>query len=146
MKIWKQFREKGITIKNGTIQDATFIESDPGHGKRKKGGGTIPIEPIFPVNETTGTKQSETGKDQKKARKEERKNAETRRSKEGTWAVKNRKAHFGYKLHTIQDADNDMIINYSTTTASVHDSQIDLSIPGIVATRIKVTLALKEEG
>jgi hypothetical protein len=39
-----------------------------------------------------------------------------------------------------------MIINYSKTTASVHDSQIDLSIPGIVATRIKVTLALKEEG
>ena len=49
------------------------------------------------------------------------------------------------KNGTKQDADNDIIKNYSTTTASVHDSQIDLSIPGIVATRIKVTLALKEE-
>ncbi len=37
--IWKQFQEKGITVKKGTIQDATFIESDPGHGKRKKGDG-----------------------------------------------------------------------------------------------------------
>jgi len=25
-----------------------------------------------------------------------------------------------------------MIANYSTTTASMHDSQIDLSIPGVV--------------
>ncbi|EQD26981.1 transposase, partial [mine drainage metagenome] len=41
-------------------------------------------------------------------------------------------SHFGYKLHTIQDAGNDMILNYATTTASVHDSQIDLGIPGIV--------------
>ncbi|EQD75466.1 transposase IS4 family protein, partial [mine drainage metagenome] len=41
-------------------------------------------------------------------------------------------SHFGYKIHTIQDAGNDMILNYATTTASVHDSQIDLSIPGIM--------------
>ena len=149
--IWKQFREKGITVKNGTIQDATFIESDPGHGKRKKGDGTIPVDPVFPVNEATETKQPETGrsgkelkaaerveKDQKKKdREEERKNAKTRRSKDGTWAVKNKRAHFGYKLHTIQDTGNDMIMNYSTTTASVHDSQIDLSIPGVVNYRDK---------
>jgi IS5 family transposase len=149
--VWDQIRERGITIKKGTIQDATFIESDPGHGKRKKGDGTIPVDPVLPVNETAETKQPETGrsgkelkaakraeKDQKKkVREEERKNAKTRRSKDGSWAVKNRRAHFGYKLHTIQDADNDMIINYSTTTASVHDSQIDLSIPGVVNYRDK---------
>ncbi len=68
----------------------------------------------------------------KKERSEERKNAKTRRSKDGTWTVKNKRSHFGYKLHTIQDAGNDMILNYATTTASVHDSQIDISIPGIV--------------
>ena len=141
--IWKQFREKGITVKKGTIRDATFIESDPGHGKRRKGDGTIPVDPVFPVNETAETKQPETGKElkaakriekdqKKKAGKEERKNAKTRRSKDGSWAVKNKRVHFGYKLHTIQDAGNDMIINYSTTTASVHDSQIDLSTPGVV--------------
>ena len=145
-EIWKQFSSKGITVKGGTIQDATFITSDPGHGKRKKGDGTIPVDPVFQVNETAETKQPETGmsekelkaaksaekEQRKKAREEERKNAKTRRSKDGSWAVKNKRAHFGYKLHTIQDAGNDMIINYSTTTASVHDSQIDLGIPGIV--------------
>ncbi len=51
-KKWKQFRKKGITVKNGTIQDATFIESNPGHGKRKKGDGTIPIDPVFPEKPT----------------------------------------------------------------------------------------------
>ena len=141
-KIWKQFREKGITIKTGTIQDATFIESDPGHGKRKKGDGIIPIDPKFP--EKPAEQEAEMSKKdmkaerkiekevKKKERSEERKNGKTRRSKDGTWTVKNKRSHFGFKLHTIHDAGNDMILNYATTSASVHDSQIDLSIPGIV--------------
>ncbi|EQD55069.1 transposase IS4 family protein, partial [mine drainage metagenome] len=34
--IWKQLEDRGIVIKSGIIQDATFIESDPGkHGKKK---------------------------------------------------------------------------------------------------------------
>jgi len=142
-EIWKQFQEKGITIRNGTIQDATFIESDPGHGKRKKGDGMIPIDPEFP-NITTEKEKPEMSKKElkaskriekeqkKKEREEERRNGKTRSLKDGSWAVKNRKAHFGYKLHTLQTVENDMIVNYSTTTASMHDSQIDLSIPGIV--------------
>ncbi len=143
--IWEQFREKGITVKNGTIQDATFIESDPGHGKRMKGDGTIPIDPEFPEKPAEKERQeTEMSKKElkaarkiekerkKKERSEERRNSKTRRSKDGTWTVKNKRSHFGYKLHTIQDAGNDMILNYATTTASVHDSQIDLSIPGIV--------------
>jgi IS5 family transposase len=36
-EIWRQFAEKEITVRNGTIQDASFIESDLGHGKGKKG-------------------------------------------------------------------------------------------------------------
>jgi IS5 family transposase len=146
-EMWKQFREKGITIKKGTIQDATFIESDPGHGKHRKGDGTIPIDlDQNPVKEPSVSDRSEAKASKKemraakkleiekkrKAREEERRNARTRRSKDGTWTVKNKESHFGYKLHTIQDSDNDMILNYATTTASVHDSRIDLSIPGIV--------------
>ncbi|MEM3828701.1 MAG: hypothetical protein QXP36_05765 [Conexivisphaerales archaeon] len=30
---------KSITVKNSTIQDATFITLDPGHGKYKKDKG-----------------------------------------------------------------------------------------------------------
>ncbi len=56
----------------------------------------------------------------------------TRRSKDGSSTRKNNRSYFGFKLHTIQGLENDMIANYSVTTASLHDSQIDLSIPGIV--------------
>ncbi|MEM3873249.1 MAG: IS5/IS1182 family transposase, partial [Nitrososphaeria archaeon] len=34
--ICKQFNDKGIKVKNGMIQDATFITSDPSHGNYKK--------------------------------------------------------------------------------------------------------------
>jgi len=142
-EIWKQFQEKGITLKKGTIQDATFIESDPGHGKGKKGDGIIPTDPESPEikyekeNPEMSKKEMKAAKriekeQKKKEREEERRNGKTRRSRDGSWAVKNRKAHFGYKLHTLQGVENDMIANYSTTTASMHDSQIDLSIPGVV--------------
>jgi IS5 family transposase len=53
--------------------------------------------------------------------------AKTRRSKDGTWTKKGGKSYFGYKLHTIIDKDYELIRRFETTTASVHDSQIDLS-------------------
>ena len=49
-EIWKQFEDRGITIKKGTVQDATFIESDPRkHGKKKP---PVPPDPsILPIKE-----------------------------------------------------------------------------------------------
>jgi len=55
------------------------------------------------------------------------KDAKTRRSKDGSWAKKGGKSYFGYKLHTIIDKDFELIRRFKTTTASVHDSRIDLS-------------------
>ncbi len=54
----------------------------------------------------------------------------TRRSKDGTWAMKGRKSNFGYKLHTIVDKETQIIRQFATSTASLHDSQVDLSEPG----------------
>ncbi|MBP2134447.1 IS5 family transposase [Methanomicrobium sp. W14] len=88
---------KGLTIRKGMIQDATFIHSNPGHKK---------------VNTPRG------------------KEAKTKRSKDGTWTKKGEKSHFGYKLHAILGRDYDLIRRIYTTTASVHDSQIDLSREG----------------
>ena len=110
--IWKQFQEKRITLKNGTIQYATFIETNPGHGITKKDDCTISVDLEFP-DKTHDQKNPETGMPKKelkvvkrteKERKkkgisEERKNAKTRSSKDGTWAIKNGKAHFGHKFH-----------------------------------------------
>jgi hypothetical protein len=101
-------------VKKGTIQDATFVESDPGHGKQRRNDGTIPVDPEFPVKESDETDQPEEKqsakelraagkpdrKEKKKAMEHERNSADTGRSKDGTWAVENRKPHFGYKYHT----------------------------------------------
>ena len=148
--IWKQFNEKGITVKKGTIQDATFIGPDPGHGKARKGDGTIPVDPEFPDKQAEQEKpETEMAKNEMKAAKriekeskkkergDESRNAKLRRSKDGTWAVKNRKPHFWHKLQTGLCVENEMIHNYAVTTASVPDSQIDLGIPGIVNYREK---------
>jgi len=61
--------------------------------------------------------------------------AKTRRNKEGEWAKKNGKSYFGYKLHTLADRDYDLIRRLETTTAEIHDSQIDLSESGEVVYR-----------
>ncbi len=37
------------------------------------------------------------------------------------------KSHVGYKLHTIIAKECELIRRFETTTASVHDSQVDLS-------------------
>ena len=104
-------------MKSGTIQDATFIESDPGkHGKKKQ---PVPVDPEPPkateekIAETQD-KEKAAGKDGKKRmtkeekreakiraaekkrlRREERRSAKTRRSKDGTWTKKNSASHFG---------------------------------------------------
>nr|WP_321498726.1 IS5 family transposase [uncultured Methanolobus sp.] len=72
-----------------------------------------------------------------KADKPRGKDAKTARSKDGTWAKKGGKSHFGYKLHTIIDKDYELIRRFETTTASVHDSQVDLSREGEVVYRDK---------
>ncbi len=107
-KIWqelqRQLDSKGLRVKKGVIQDATFITADPGHAKADKPRGD---------------------------------EAKTRRSKDGTWTKKNSKSYFGYKLHSKSDIDYGLIRDIETTTASVHDNQVDLTKPGEVAYKDK---------
>ena len=63
--------------------------------------------------------------------------AKTRRSRDGTWTKKGNKSYFGHKLHSKVDVDYGLIRNLETTTASVHDSQVDLSQEGEVVYRDK---------
>ena len=62
--------------------------------------------------------------------------AMTRRSKDGASATKNHEHHFGYKEHTLTN-EIKIMEKLSVTPANLHDSQIDLSIPGIVCYRDK---------
>jgi IS5 family transposase len=95
-EIQRQLDSKGLIVKEGSIQDATFITSDPGRSGNKHRGDE----------------------------------ARTRRSKDGTWAKKGQELHFGYKLHENVDTQYGLIRAIETTTASVHDSQVDLSREG----------------
>ena len=98
--IWQELQRqldfKGLTVKEGCIQDATLITSDPGRSGNKKRGDE----------------------------------AKTRRSKDGTWTKKGEEIYFGYKLHNKVDVRYGLIRAIETTTASVHDSQVDLSVEG----------------
>lgn len=72
--------------------------------------------------------------------------ARTRRSKEGTWTKKNSKSYFGFKVHSKEDCDYGLIWEIQTTTASLHDSQIDLSKEGEVVYRDKGYFGVKPLG
>ena len=71
----------------------------------------------------------------------------TRRSKDGTFTKKNSKTYFGYKGHILTD-DNSVpfIKSYAVTTASVHDSRIDLLRKGIPVYRDKGYFGVKPKG
>ena len=99
-ELQRQLDAMGLRVKRGTIQDATFIEADPGSSKKPRG-----------------------------------EDAKTRRSRDGTWAKKGKETHFGYKLHQKTDIDYCLIREIETTTASLHDSQVDLSTEGEVVLR-----------
>ena len=112
-ELQRQLDEKGLKIRKGVIQDATFITADPGHA----------------------TADTPRGDD-----------AKTRRNKDGTWTMKGKKSYFGFKLHTKEDCDFGLIRALQTTTASVHDSQIDLSEKGEVVYRDRGYFGTKPKG
>ena len=58
-------------------------------------------------------------------------------SRDGTWTRKGDEFHFGYKLHSKVDIDYALIREIDTTTAKVHHSMVDLSVPGEVVLRDK---------
>jgi len=103
-ELQRQLDEKGLTVKKGVVQDASFITSDPGHAAAEEPRGE---------------------------------EARTRRSRDGAWTKKGSRSSFGYKLHTKSDVDLGLIRDLETTAANVHDSRVDLSLPGEVVYRDK---------
>jgi len=112
-ELQRQLDEKGLSVKKGVVQDASFITSDPGHAKKDKPRGEEAL---------------------------------TRRSRDGSWAKKGSKSSYGFKLHAKSDVDHGLIRELETTTASVHDSQVDLSRPGEVVYRDKGYFGVESRG
>jgi IS5 family transposase len=61
----------------------------------------------------------------------------THRSRDGDWAKRLKESVFGYKVHVKTDLDYGLVRAVEATTASVHDSRVDLSLPGEVVYRDK---------
>ena len=61
----------------------------------------------------------------------------TRRSRDGDWALRLKAAFSGFKLHVKTDLDHGLVRAVEATSASVHDSRVDLSEPGEVVYRDK---------
>lgn len=110
-ELQRQLDAKGLKVNRGTIQDATFIEADPGSSKKPRG-----------------------------------EEAKTRRSRDGTWAKKGDETHFGYKLHQKNDIDYGLMREILTTTASLHDSQVDLSVEDEIVLRDRGYFGVEARG
>lgn len=107
-KIWeelqRQLDEKGYEVKKGVIQDATFIEADVGRKRYYS---------------------------EKKAKKEGKEIIYTEKQKQhidqdGSFSVKSGQVHYGYKNHIKTDAGHQLVREYEVTTASLHDTQVQL--------------------
>jgi len=55
--------------------------------------------------------------------KEEQKNKLAQKDVDARWTKKNDETHYGYKDHVKVDKDSKVIVDYTITDASVHDSQ-----------------------
>jgi IS5 family transposase len=109
VSIWAELQQqldnKGFKVEKGTIQDAAFIEADLGKKRYRK--------------EKKARKEGETVEytDKQKRHKD----------KDGSFSVKHGQVHYGYKSHIKLDVNYHLIREVEVTTASVHDSEIDLS-------------------
>jgi len=107
-KFDKYLRDSGFTARNGQMIDASFVN--------------VPIQRNS-RDENTLIKSGETppewkGDDEQKKHKLAQKDIDAR------WNVKNGKRYFGYKNHIEVDVANKFIRDYTTTDASVHDSNV----------------------
>jgi len=104
-ELQQQLDDKGFKVEKGTIQDAAFIEADLGKKRYRK---------------------------EKKARKkgemvEYTDKQKRHMDKDGSFSVKHGQVHYGYKSHIKLDVNHHLIRDVEVTTASVHDSKVDLS-------------------
>jgi IS5 family transposase len=104
-ELQRQLDDKGFKVKKGTIQDAAFIEADLGKKRYNQ--------------EKKARKKSETVEYTDKQKQH--------MDKDGSFSVKHGQVHYGYKSHIKLDVDHHLIRDVEVTTASVHDSKVDLS-------------------
>jgi len=110
-ELQRQLDEKGLRVRKGVAQDASFITADPGPSGKPRG-----------------------------------EMAKTRRCRDGAWAKRRDGSTFGYKVHVKTDLEYGLVREVEATSASVHDSSVDLSVPGEVVYRDKGYFGVSPRG
>ena len=107
-KLFNSFRElldtQGLVAKEGSIIDASFVDAPKQRNTREQ------------------NKQIKEGDRPDEFEKGSPKGAQ--KDCDARWTKKNNETHFGYKNHAKVDAKSKLIDSYTTTPASVHDSQV----------------------
>jgi len=93
----------GLIAHEGKIIDASFIEAPRQRNSREK------------------NKEIKAGKTPSEW--DDKPNKKRQKDVDARWTKKNNQTHFGYKDHAKVDNKHKFIDTYTTTAASVHDSQ-----------------------
>jgi transposase, IS5 family len=96
-----QLQEAGLIGKSGKIVDASFVEVPRQRNSR---------------DENKDIKEGITPEDWSD-------NKQSQKDTEARWTKKNNEKHYGYKNHVVADKKSKLILDYTTTSAEVHDSQ-----------------------
>ncbi len=107
-ELQRQMDEQGFEVDSGCIQDASIIVRDLG---RKRYAKEKKAKKNDEVIEYTQKQEAQIDRD-------------------ASFTVKNGQVQFGYKDHVKSDMKYGLVRDIDTTTASVHDNQIDLSKEG----------------
>jgi IS5 family transposase len=99
----EQMERKGIITRSGSIVDASFVEAPRQRNSRE---------------ENECIKSGEIPEEWKKTPHKLR-----QKDTDARWAKKNNEKHYGYKNHVKVDKTSKLIVMYSVTDASVHDSR-----------------------
>ena len=105
----KKLEDNQIVAKEGSIVDASFVDAPKQRNTREENKaikeGSMP---------QTFLEKDKNGKCSRLAQKDV----------DAQWACKNKEVHYGYKNHVNVDVATKIIVNYATSSASVHDSQM----------------------
>jgi len=112
----KKLEEQGIITHKGSIIDASFVTVDKRHTTKNDNEHLKNGEEL----EDLPAKCSERIKDGEIKSAD---NVLNQMDTDARWAKKGDESFFGYKDHVKCDADSKIIVDFSVTDASVHDSQ-----------------------
>ena len=101
----KLLEKEGVIGSEGTMIDASFVEAPKQRNSRDE------------------NKDIKSGKTPADWEKRENKNKLSQKDTDARWTKKNQETHYGYKNHIKADVKSKLILKYSVTEASMHDSQ-----------------------